>query len=514
MAARPSLQELLANAENLPSVPAVAAEVLRITHDENASTEILAEALSLDPALSSRLLRLANSALFSMGSPVSSLQRAAIVLGLKTVRLMALGFSLLGSLPRGGAGPFDFREYWRRSVVRAVATRTLASGARSPLVDEAFVAGLMARIGQLTLGHGVPDRWRAIREQAGEGWPGPDAERAVLGFDSAAIAGALLEDWGLPSLIVDAIRFSTDPDAAGSGIPPAHRWLARTLQLGGLCEELVQGGDPTPLLQEIGAGARTHLGIAPDALEDLLRGLGDSIAVAADLLDVRMRTVCMDDILRRAHDQMARELVGLAGQVHAAERRAAQLEESNRTLFDRASNDSLTGLPNRGFFDECFARCGEDRKRGVAKEALGVLMIDVDHFKRVNDAWGHTAGDRVLQVVARAIRSVVREDELAARYGGEEFVALLPSVSARGLAAAAERIRASVERTRVEVDGQQLAVTASVGGAMTADADAAGEPLLEAADRALYEAKRGGRNRCVIASEAQVSAGSRSGASR
>ena len=115
------------NADSLPSLPTVAMEVLRLTGEEGTTLDDLAIAISRDPALAAKLLKLSNSSLFSMSHEVSTLQKATMVLGMKSVMLMALSFSLADAVPTSGAtGSFDYQDYWLRSLVGAVAGRTLA----------------------------------------------------------------------------------------------------------------------------------------------------------------------------------------------------------------------------------------------------------------------------------------------------------------------------------------------------------------------------------------------------
>jgi diguanylate cyclase (GGDEF)-like protein len=128
---------------------------------------------------------------------------------------------------------------------------------------------------------------------------------------------------------------------------------------------------------------------------------------------------------------------------------------------------------------------------------LSVAILDADHFKQVNDTWGHGVGDQVLQGVARALTAAVRDGDVVARYGGEEFVVLLPGVGGAAAAERGESIREAVEADALRLGGAAgpTRVTVSVGVA-SFPADAAGlDALLQAADHALYEAKRGGRNR-------------------
>jgi len=128
---------------------------------------------------------------------------------------------------------------------------------------------------------------------------------------------------------------------------------------------------------------------------------------------------------------------------------------------------------------------------------LGFLMLDIDHFKRINDVHGHLAGDYVLKEVARVLQQRVRRDEILARYGGEEFAVILPETNLQGAHALAEGLRERIEESRFTFQGESIRVTISIGGAMLNDGDRTGMDLIKRADEKLYEAKRSGRNRVV-----------------
>lgn len=164
-------------------------------------------------------------------------------------------------------------------------------------------------------------------------------------------------------------------------------------------------------------------------------------------------------------------------------------------LYKRhASIDALTGLHNRRWLDEVLPR--QVRRAAMQGESLSVLMLDIDHFKRFNDEWGHAAGDFVLFGVSQLMRERLRPTDLLARYGGEELTAVLPKTDLPGARIAAERVRRAIAITPFEMqDGTVLPnVTISIGVADTAGVRSAAE-MLAAADEALYRAKRGGRNR-------------------
>ncbi len=168
-------------------------------------------------------------------------------------------------------------------------------------------------------------------------------------------------------------------------------------------------------------------------------------------------------------------------------------------LRSQALQDPLTGLFNRRYLEERLER--EVRHARRHRAALSVLMIDLDHFKRINDTHGHEAGDRLLEAVGSALVETLRAEDVAARYGGEEFTVLLPGTALEEACWVAEKVRNTVRRLRVPTAGLALAeVTLSVGVATLAEGgDLEASELLRRADAALYEAKEAGRDRLVAA---------------
>jgi diguanylate cyclase (GGDEF)-like protein len=172
---------------------------------------------------------------------------------------------------------------------------------------------------------------------------------------------------------------------------------------------------------------------------------------------------------------------------------AIMFEENERL----AMYDPLTGIANHRTMQEFIAQRIAEAERN--KEKVGAVMVDVDHFRRFNEEEGHDAGDKVLKLVANALKAHVRNYDLAARYGGEEFTLVLSGADQKIVLEVAERVRKAIEGLAYESrTGEPRPVTASFGCAVYPDSakDAAG--LLQAADRALYEAKRAGRNRTVM----------------
>jgi diguanylate cyclase (GGDEF)-like protein len=195
----------------------------------------------------------------------------------------------------------------------------------------------------------------------------------------------------------------------------------------------------------------------------------------------------------------ARILAALRSRVMQTElqQRNAELESMLHHVEGLAITDPLTGLFNRRRFTDVLRREFAVTQR--YKNVLSCVMVDLDHFKPVNDRFGHDAGDEVLKQTARKLADTLREVDLAARYGGEEFVILLPHTQKTEAAIVAERILELVRAQRFEFSGETLSVTASFGIADTADvSEGKAEELVRLADVALYRAKDGGRNRVVV----------------
>ncbi len=181
-------------------------------------------------------------------------------------------------------------------------------------------------------------------------------------------------------------------------------------------------------------------------------------------------------------------------------RNEKQLLRANRRLDEMALTDALTGLRNTRYFWSRLAEEHAGQERGEAP--LAIILFDIDHFKAVNDRYGHPAGDEVLAMVGNVFERSARHRETAARVGGEEFALLLPGQDGPRAVEAAERIRKVIEgRTVFAPDsGEVIRVTVSAGVASTADeSELSSEELYAAADRALYAAKEAGRNRVVLA---------------
>ncbi|NUP99307.1 MAG: diguanylate cyclase [Armatimonadetes bacterium] len=186
-----------------------------------------------------------------------------------------------------------------------------------------------------------------------------------------------------------------------------------------------------------------------------------------------------------------------------ASQAAVAIDNAHRyqDLSEKAITDGLTGVYIRRYFDEVLERAF--RTSRATGRPFSLLMVDIDHFKRVNDAHGHLTGDQALRTVAGVLKGLVRDEDLVARYGGEEFAIILGRAGLAAGRRVAERVRATVENSLVRTEQVELKVTVSVGLATIDDHHGSAEALLQEADAALYRAKESGRNRVVAAADSQ-----------
>ena len=173
-----------------------------------------------------------------------------------------------------------------------------------------------------------------------------------------------------------------------------------------------------------------------------------------------------------------------------------QLDKANLDLQAISRIDGLTNLNNRRYWQECFEREYKLAMRNGS--AITLMMLDIDHFKRINDNYGHSVGDRVIQMLGLLIKKATRSTDILGRYGGEEFAVVLPNTETKEAAIVAERLRRVVEKSTVKYEDQFVQFTISIGISQLKPVYQNAGQWLESADQALYKAKEAGRNRLVF----------------
>lgn len=291
---------------------------------------------------------------------------------------------------------------------------------------------------------------------------------------------AFLTKWGYPVVAVsDGIEAARILEADDAPTLAVLDWMMPGLEGPQVCQRVREHPD-RPYTYILLLTARSQKG-------DLLRGLESGA----------------DDYLTKPFD--AQEL---RARLHVGQR-ILDLQDSliaaREELRFRATHDVLTGIANRGVVLDAINReCSRQIREG---SSFGIIMLDLDRFKNVNDAYGHLAGDAVLRETARRITGCIRPYDHVGRYGGEEFLVVAPSSDAFGTLGLAERIRTTIQSQPVMTDAGPVAITASCGVAVSAREKLVdSHALLHLADQALYRAKEMGRNRSEFAVAAEVSA--------
>lgn len=619
--------------DRLPSPTGVAMSILQLVDKESTTIAEICRVVQADPALTARLLKVANSAAMARSTNIVHVRDAIPALGLRQIRNIALGFSLVSKFSSGACQAFNYQEFWSGSLATAVAAQAVCGQVDRRITGEAFTCGLLLRIGQLALATIYPSAYSQLLGQCqGPHAVGlPDLERRQFGIDHHQLSVLMLQDWRLPAQMVEAVAHHLNPPATET--PHRARTLALALslatQFAAIClagpdanadllhELKVRGerlrisgarlftlGDvlarewlewstmfklqaPTaPSFSKLGeklalaaaqaagpSGSRAPEGklvilvvsgqgdnalaqqLAADhhvvltaqdgreALETVVEEQPQLLITDWTLPEMDGPTLCRtlrqskmgqkvriimltdqggeegeeqgmqaiaagaDDFLVKpirarlldARLRSMQRLIQFGAEIEREReenrRIAADLAVANRKLQEAAYTDVLTGLPNRRYG---MGKLETEWNVPGLQAPLACLLLDVDHFKSINDTYGHDAGDVVLKQIAAVLRSQTRGGETMCRWGGEEFLLLCPATDEAGAECAAQRLRTAVEAHQVEFGGLTVKVTVSVGVAVRAPEMKQPDDLLKLADRGVYTAKRTGRNRVCL----------------
>lgn len=620
-------RKLLENAaERLPTPNGVALAIMESWEDERTTVAQLSHLVQTDPALSGRLLKLANSA--AMGNrPIVAIPDAIVRVGMQTVGQLAVAFSLIDGHGDGRCDALDYQAYWSHCLLMAVLSRHLAQATGVAPPADLFACGLLARVGILAFATIYPAEYSNLLESDPSDMTA--AEQQQFGTDHNELSEAMLAEYRVPKAFSEPARHHEAPELSGFDISSrpaklanilhlAHRLAAVTVQaqhhrprqailnpslaakagleesaLSDLFDRAIEEWREWSKLLELPARERIryeqlessgYTETAPDSSQPLklrailVKGSSHTQALESSLTQLGVRVqVCQDRhaALRSAIDfrphlffvpssevtlcrliratswgnsvylfnvvearetalviecleagadavinaDMGRDELGasllpvrrLLGIDRAwrddrreLRRIAKELALAHRQQQILSLTDSLTKLPNRRAAMETIGRAWSRSRRTGA--ALAVVMIDIDHFKSINDQHGHAVGDRVLTAVAKVLKKSARGEETIARIGGEEFLLIGPNSNLRDMLVAAERLRKTLASASIIGPGDGQALTISLGVAEKEDDFADYNSLLNAADAALYNAKSTGRNRICFFEKGELRA--------
>jgi len=490
-----TLIDRLRQADQLPTAPGVALRIVELNRQDDVDIDQLTALLGQDPALAARVIKTANSSMFGIPREVTSLRQAVLVLGLRTVNLLALSFSVLATTKGGARADFSYPEFWTQTGACAMGMRILAEKTAKRLCDEAFLVGLLCQFGRLVLAECAPAEYGAVLTRLREvERPLFEIEREELDTDYAELGGQLLDTWGLPADVCLAIRYHLEPHEVPEGSVQARR-LAEIANVAACCASILTGAQRDSDIEGFVSAAESFFAFDRSTCNDVLIEIQQALPLVGETLGLDIEDEAqLLEIRQRATELLLRESLALQHQVKTVHDEMGELEREKAELKQRARTDALTGLLNRGCFDQTL----EAARQAVAasETSVGLLLIDLDHFKRVNDEHGHAAGDALLRAAADAVVAAVGSRGECFRYGGEELAVICRGLSVDRLRALSEQVRTEISARRVQIREATLSRTASVGGcwAPAGLEFAATSRLLELADRQLYAAKDAGRD--------------------
>ena len=499
------IKQLIESELNLPSPPAIAVKILNAVQKDDAALTEIGEIISADPALTAKMLKVANSEIFSCSSEIKNINRAMSVLGTNIIKNIALSFVIAAELNHNDSeeeSHFDFDLYWKHAITAAVSADLVAKTAQFKN-DDVFVTALLQDIGMLVISMSKGEEYtKLVMEAQSSATPLIDLEEEKYGYDHQQVGYALLINWNIPDSIAEPILYHHQPENASERCHKTTEIIYLSNQLADIYNR-TETAEKARLIQQklIDQFGKTET----EALE-----LVDSAALNSSEL---IKTFDLDPgeikpyslLLQEANAELGKlnlsneqMILEMREAKEKADRLAHELQDANTRLKELVYRDGLTGLYNHRYFQESLSN---EISRAIRyKSSVSLIIFDIDFFKKVNDNHGHPAGDLVLMNISRAVNSAVRPCDIVARYGGEEFAVILPETNAAGVKVFAARLRRCVEGIATLVDGQLIYVTVSAG-ATTFNTDQAyvtKDILIETADRGLYRSKQNGRNQVTV----------------
>ncbi len=485
------LEQVLA-CPTLPTLPAVAVQVLELMQRPNVSMDALASIIQNDQGLAAKILKTANSSFYGVRRPAATINQAIVMLGLATVKSLALSFSLVTAVDQSGSGEFDYPSYWRRGLYTAVAAKCIAREAGLATEDEAFLGGLLQDIGMVGMFQGLGRKYLEVMLRTdGDHRTLVRHELAALELQHPDVGAMMCERWKLPPELIFPVRFHERPTAA----PESHADLVRCVGLGNIAHDVLTDPEPAEALRLFQTRSSQWFEFDPELCNTLIRRIADGTRQVSSLFRLSVGPeVDAEAILERAREQL--EVMKNQPQ----DEQSAQ-HTLNSLLSDSDERDAITGALTAAALiagvESAFVGARKSRK------SLTIVCAGLDDFAAICSRAGQDSAD------ALAVDASVFLGELAEAVGGcvarwdeSTFCLMLPGIDRAEAVRTAGEIRAaiSVESERWGVPGARACrLTASVGCATMEATDRVytkSQQLLTAALRAKDAAIESGGN-CV-----------------
>ena len=488
--ARHNFEEICGMADNLPTLPGIALKMLDAVQKDNPDINEIGDIISNDPALSAKVLKMINSSFYSIPTQITSVNHAIKLLGIQAVQNLALSFSLVRKYKPNKATEFDYTQFWKNSLVGAISAKLLAEKLDPGFSEEIFFLALLQNIGTLTLGHSFPDKFSLVRKAMElDGLSLQTAESQILGYSHQEIGEYLAKSWGLPDNFYIPIGYHHGPDNMPSKQTNIQT-SAQILYLSSLIIELLDANN-----------AHLNLWLLEDTLEKYFPSNDvDVDSIVNEICEQTQQIFPLFEIDLDQHDYIQLLETARAELSKISTDMIKEMLEQTQeisTLKKEVTRDSMTRLYNHEYFRELLQK--EISRSERYYRPLSLIIADIDHFKLINDTYGHLSGDRVIKSIAALLNAEVRDSDFVARYGGEEFAIIVTETEPNDAIRTAERMRKIIESLNFIDESGVISATMSFGVASLAVGKKTNiDELIKQADRALYEAKENGRNRCCL----------------
>jgi diguanylate cyclase (GGDEF)-like protein len=476
--------------DDLPTLPGIAIRIMEAIQVEEPDIDELGSIISTDPPLSAKILKVANSSFYSLPTRITTINHAIKLLGIFAVKNLALSFSLIDSFGSQDSAARISSNFWRNAFIGSISAKLLAQKIQPSFSEDAFFLGLLQDIGMLVINYCLPKQYDLVKAETVKGKLKPhEAENQILGYNHMQVGKHLIEKWGLPDTFSIPIGHHHHPEKL-KGETSAHDTLTKLLHLSSLYIDLFNDSSSNLNLCIIDHRAKEFGMDAKLDVCDIGQAIHEQSKDIFSMFNIEFKD---DRDYANLILQAKTELINLSKDL--VSNIITQKQEID-SLRQQVSRDSMTQLINHQSFREIL-----DKEIGRAeryKNHLSILFGDVDHFKSINDTFGHPMGDQVIIGVANCLTTQLREADHVARYGGEEFAVILPETQLKNACLVAERLRKAVEGLKFSENDKSVCCTMSFGiaelqlGEGTSSAE-----LINNADSALYKAKEQGRNRCI-----------------